>query len=334
MKIYLNHEPLTGCSVYRAILPFRHCEPILRREGIYLHMPVYLDLEEDYDAYMFHRILHPQMLPVVSRLKKQGKRIIWELDDNFFAIPEWSPAKSQIRPLDLENLRFCLDLADDIVVSTERLKEQLGYQDKTTVLPNLIDPREFPYLCPREKPQEFDPIRILWAGSNTHKEDVNLLVSDLKEYLNHEPRAYAIFIGEVPEALENHNQVVYLPMVPVQRYPALLQLTRAHIALCPLVDCEFNRAKSCCKWLEYSQQRAAVIASNVGPYRHAIQDGITGLLVDNTPGSWLSAIRKLSEDWEYARQIGNQAYFNILGQHAWQADEKRNQWVNFFRNLC
>lgn len=332
-NVYLNHEKISGCGVYRAILPHRHCEPILRQDGITLDMPDLLNLETDYDAFIFHRVLHPQMLPAVYNLKKRGITIVWELDDNLFEIPEWSPASKQFRQIDLDNLRFCLDLADRLIVSTDELKAQLGYEDKTTVLPNLIDPSDYPYLAPRDKPTEWDPIRILWAGSNTHAADIELVASDLLTFLEEEPLARAIFVGMVPKLLANHKQVVFLPMVPVECYPALIQLTRAHIALCPLVDHPFNRAKSCIKWLEYSQNRAAVIASDVGPYRDCIQDKVNGLLVKNAPGVWLNALRDLTRDWEFSRQLGNQAYFDILGRHTWQADDKRNLWLNFFREL-
>ena len=78
-----------------------------------------------------------------------------------------------------------------------------------------------------------------------------------------------------------------------QDYPALLNKLRIDVALAPLADYQFNRNRSALKFYEYTAAGAVTVASNFGPFAEAIEDGTTGLLVDNKPESWVRAVGKL-----------------------------------------
>ena len=58
-------------------------------------------------------------------------------------------------------------------------------------------------------------------------------------------------------------------MLTVRRYPARLARMNLDIAVAPLVDHPFNRAKSALKLLEYGALALPVVATDIEPYRGA-----------------------------------------------------------------
>ena len=81
----------------------------------------------------------------------------------------------------------------------------------------------------------------------------------------------------------------------------------ACVGLAPIVPIPFNRSKSNLKFLEYSAQRIATVASNFGPYAGTIQDGETGLLVSDNK-DWYDKIKYLLDHDDERNRIIENAY--------------------------
>ncbi|MBU0762801.1 MAG: glycosyltransferase, partial [Candidatus Altiarchaeota archaeon] len=96
---------------------------------------------------------------------------------------------------------------------------------------------------------------------------------------------------------------------PIDEYPQRVKDLNIDIALAPLRDSDFNRAKSNLRWLEYSALKIPTVASNVEPFR-CIEDQKTGLLVTE-PGEWENAISELIEDQSKRKMIGENAYHEV-----------------------
>ena len=75
------------------------------------------------------------------------------------------------------------------------------------------------------------------------------------------------------------------------------------LAVAPLQSSNFNSFKSDIKWLDYSMLGVAGIYSDVPAYQSTIINSFNGLIVDNNPESWISAIEALSEDGSLRRSI-------------------------------
>ena len=78
-------------------------------------------------------------------------------------------------------------------------------------------------------------------------------------------------------------------MVTVGRYPARLAAMELDIAVAPLVDHPFNRAKSALKVLEYGALALPVVASDLEPYREAPVSR-----VGDKPDAWIEALRAIA----------------------------------------
>src|SRR5205807_5787075 len=83
-------------------------------------------------------------------------------------------------------------------------------------------------------------------------------------------------------------------------YPAFIHWLQSlppyDIGLAPLVDNEFNRAKSMIKYLDYAALGLAVVCSDIAPYREIVRHEENGLLVSTAAGAWYQALRRLVAD--------------------------------------
>lgn len=101
------------------------------------------------------------------------------------------------------------------------------------------------------------------------------------------------------------------------------------IGLAPLEDTIFTRSKSYIKALEYSALGIPVIASDVGPYREFVDDGVTGFLV-RRESEWIDRIRLLVEDADLRERMGAAAREKAR-KHTIQAGW--GQWEQVFRSV-
>lgn len=336
-RIWLNLPDETGCTYYRQVLPFNHCREILAADGIDLHagghtggtMP-----DASYDAYVFQRTTGMQAFGFLHWIKKSGRKIVWDLDDDFLAIPEWSPAFNAVRQDgSLANIPIFLDMADAITVTNERLRERLCEEfdfltpNKIHVLPNLVEADRFKVL---PEPRPIRAPRILWTGSAYHAADLELLVPVVRRLVEETDFEF-VFMGDVPKPLRELpiDRVWHLGGAHIRYYAKLLCELGPDVALMPLTGCLFDQSKSAIKWYECTLAGAACVASNVGPYGREIRHRVTGILVENDPDSWCSGIREALDNhywlWSEAQQV-------VLDNYSWQSAEK-NKWVEFFRRV-
>ena len=147
-----------------------------------------------------------------------------------------------------------------------------------------------------------------FSGTNTHNEDFQMVAPALIKILKKYKNTYIKLAGrlEAPEPLKDFaDRLIFTPYVDWRRLP--YELRQCDITLSPLVDSVFNRAKSENKWSESSLVEVATIASDVGAFKISIDNGKTGILVDNTTDGWFKGISQLVEDTTLRENIARQA---------------------------
>lgn len=321
----------TACSYYRAVLPARHLTALLAEEGVNLVTDSVLAVDSGYDAYMFHRVPTMEFLPVLIDLAARGKILIWDLDDNMFEIPESNPNYAMMTTAVRGALNIVLRMARHVTVSTEVLKNQLPFGEKTTILPNLIDPED--WWGERELTAGLGSRRrVLWAGSNTHLADLSIIADPILEISQYRDAEF-FFYGQLPEEFENADsrKIRFTGSTPLSHYPGMMDLIRPDIGLAPLADNPFNRAKSNIKWLEYTMGGAVTIASQLPPYQDISETSIIKVSNDDF---WMFSInetlRKSSEELERIRRL---ARHEVLTRHSWTS-RASFLWFDFFKNLA
>ena len=232
--------------------------------------------------------------PVMEEIFASGKPVVYEADDLFTDMPDTHPLKGKAGRIQ-EQVLETLKQADHVTVSTPYLKQCFSkLNERITVLPNLLHEGVW-----RTPPSERGgPVVIGFAGTPTHEADLRLVEEPLARIAEKygENVRFRFFgcetarLKRIPLALPVPFDVDYLSYA--RRLPRL----GLDLALAPLEDNAFNRAKSNVKWLEYSVAGAAGIYSDLEPYAGSVEPGVTGLLVPGDEGQWFEALDELVGD--------------------------------------
>ncbi len=334
-RVWINMPDETGCTYYRQHLPYAKCKDELAARGIDLiagGIKGNGNPDSSHDAYVLQRATGPMAFTFLHWIKKCERKIAWDLDDDFLAIPEWSPAHKAVREDgSLQSLPVFLDLADAITVTNEhlagRIEEELDFtKGKLNVLPNLIDAAKYEH---RPRPDRRIP-RVLWTGSAFHAADLDLLVPVVERLIAH-TEWEIVFVGDMPAVLRGfpEHRVWQTVGAQIRYYPRLLCDIAADVALVPVTGSTFDASKSAIKWMECTLAGSAVVATDFGPYAAAIEHERTGLLVSlpNDPDAWVTAILKA---FVSRRELQAAAQEEVLAKHSWQSPEARQKWIDFF----
>jgi len=258
-------EKTNGGIYYRQILPFRHCKQFLQDRGVEVTIGGSFGPNISYDAYFFQRTLSLAYLPIIIELKRRGKILVWDMDDDLFTLQSGKEPNLvtgqkdaqglELAKLEMNALEICLGMADIITTITPALSEMINRQDKTLICPNLID------LDDHLGIPESHTGRVLVTGSDSHREDVMLI-----KYLYEETKNDLewIFFGHGPVWMT--DEATYIPWTQTKDYPRILRLIDPQWILVSLRENKFNESKSAIKVWEAGMTGANTIASNWGPY--------------------------------------------------------------------
>jgi glycosyltransferase involved in cell wall biosynthesis len=256
---------------------------------------------------------------IVPAIARAGAAVIFEIDDLLFSLPDDHPACRSTAEA-LSNLDAGIQLAHVVTATNEVLARELLRRGarQVVLIPNAIDPAVWPALDPGERVAAKDGrIVIACTGSNTHGPDLRLVLPALREVLvRHPGRVELRFWGCVPDEMRRlpgvTTEATYISRYP--EYAAALSTSRIDLAVVPLADNAFNRAKSYIKWLEYGAAGIPAICSRIGPYAGVIRDGEDGYLVDADPSEWISRIESLIEDRASLRRVAAAAYRRVRSE--------------------
>lgn len=201
----------------------------------------------------------PELLPVelMHRLKREGRPIVVDYDDDLFAVPKWSTSS---QTFDLGGIQeFCrgIMVAPDVVTTTTkagaRIVKDYAPQAETRVIPNAFDPT-LKLFRPFPAHQKGDVPNVGWSGGGQHTKDLEMLEPVFRECLK---RGYGLtFVGDGPRALRGLSPKHKIQWVNgshnVEMYHQSMPIAGIDVGLAPVVDERFNHSKSALKAVEYS----------------------------------------------------------------------------------
>lgn len=293
------------------------------------------NLFKEYDVYWTNYFSDDMAgASMIYHAQKHGKKIIIDIDDNYFDIPESNLNYEKFKPGTRERamLSTIISFADVITTSTFPLKERLDEHFKTVqkldkkivVIPNLNDIKDWDFV-PIEK--DFSKVVIGYSGSNSHHDDLDMILPAMKKIMEQYDHVYFEMIGILDKKraakifsdwdLKILDRVAMIGATPTfKEYPQWLSQRPWDIGIAPLVDTAFTRSKSSIKYLEYSMYSIPTCASRVYPYfidvggRKTITDGETGLLCRR--GDWFKNLEKLIIDKNLRIRLGENARKHII----------------------
>jgi O-antigen biosynthesis protein len=260
--------------------------------------------------------------------QEHGKKIVVDCDD-YLEMDESNPHKIEHKMFDANFvIKRTMQIADMITTTTDYLAGKLNeFNKNVVVLPNFmdLDRWQLPILK-----NTSNTIRIGWAGSITHLEDMKLIIEPLKKICDEFPQVQLIFVGDprvgIPFAgyrLEN------MMGVPFRFWPTKLHSLRLDIGLAPLKDTEFNRCKSRIKFYEYGICQVPGVFSPTA-YMERAFDGNFGMIA-NSEDEWYKQLRNLILCKALREDLGNAAFAHVVER----CSLKRNihLWVKAYSNL-
>ena len=268
------------------------------------------------------RPAHPYGARQFDRLGGHVARV-YETDDDILTM-EPSNDPFAMDPRGPESVRYCIRRAEMVTVSTPYLAELYApLNSNIRILPNFIKAELLD--MPRKRR---DRVTIGYQGGKSHLVDMCAIQDELRDVLDANPDVDLHMIG-----------VDFTPLTWVRR-PWLEDRCRFtrwsddvgdyyravdfDIAIAPLADRPFNRAKSCLKALEAAARGIPVIAQDSEPYRDFVKDGETGYLV-RSGEDWTKRLTDLIHDEAARDELGRNAReqaaaYTIQGN--WQLFEK------------
>ena len=259
-----------------------------------------------------HDVTFEQVESMVKEVRESGCQLIYAIDDNLLDLPR---ERFSFQDFHFQIVDFLLKNANGILVTTPFLAERFSiYHKPTYILKNALDDR---LLLPRRKPgiSQNSIIKIGYMGTVTHKGDLEMILPALKSVAKRHPNVRYEFIGGVAKTgtLLSDLPISWISPDPDQDAYSLFMLWftgRVHwdIAIAPLEDTDFNRAKSDIKLLDYAAVGAAGIFSNVRAYQNTVIHGKTGWLAESSNESWEEALETLISDHEMRQAIADEAH--------------------------
>jgi len=260
-----------------------------------------------------------------------GARVVFDLDD-LMVDPDLATLDTidGIRTMGLDEdvvrdmyrrIRQTAAAADACTCTTRELARPLRHLGKVThVVPNGFDDdtvvrSRAAHL--RSQAASDGLCRIGYAsGSRTHQRDFAVLAEPLADVLRAHPHTRLVVfrrafeLDEFPAFDDLRDQVEWRDMVDLDDLPD--EVARFDVNLAPLeVGNPFCEAKSELKYFEAALVDVVTVASPTGPFRRAIDPGVTGFLAEGVD-EWRSTLEKLVVDDDLRRDVARAAREDVL----------------------
>ena len=292
---------------------------------------VYLDWA---DIIVWNELYDDYNHAAFERARSAGKINLYEIDDFMhasFGEKSFFAGYTPDTPAHKRMIRWMND-CDGMIVSTDYLRDcYSGMVDvPVRTVHNAVD---IDRLEKMRSTHVFDNVRILWQGGPSHYEDLLMLVNPLARIKDEYGRRVKITLYGFDGKRRDRDGKWHIADIPFDHFApgdgiddffTRMGDMGQHIGLCPLVDDEFNLAKSNLKWLDYSSFGMATIASNVGPYRASITHDVDGLLVDNTDDAWYAALKTLIDNAQKRELLSAAAQASVRRSY-----NARTRWIEY-----
>ena len=300
-----------------AIIPFSE----LQKQGLCIfkykdEISLSLDDIAWCDILFIIRGTSPQSVWAAQEAKNLDRLVLGYWDDDFLSIPSHNLNYGHYSSPEVkENINTLFKLTDAFFSPSPKLADKLSsiHGGMAKVLPGVLGSE---VLRQPKCGNNLPPI-MGFAGSLVYVDQLDSLLGPAlaaaatsTDFKIHVIGANPNFIGKLPV------ETIYTQyMQNYYDYLTFASKLNWDIGLAPQVDDEFANCKFYNKLVEYTHIGCAGIYSKVELYTQVIQDGITGLLVENQIEAWRDAMLRLLKDPELRFKIASNAYEFVQSHH-------------------
>ncbi len=342
---FVHGSASSCCHWHRLIMPMRHWSSAHKHE-IRIEDKSFTGLFKTTPSHLFlHGVIREESLSSIGRLKDKGCRIVWNIDDDFWDIPEWSPVKISEREFGC--LKIIGDMSEHIICSTPRLVSIVQKKfpsAKAHLGENLIFRPHYNQVQPHQ-----DHLRVMWQGSQTHVEDLLPISKCLDLVAADEEVKNAVefwFVGYCTSEIRRKylgELAIEQKFVEFEAYPSLLCSINPNVCLAPISDHPFNASKSNLKVLESLAMGAVPIGTgrmmclggkygDPGPYGKILAANSCGF-VANSGEEYYRAIRYLVKCPEKRKAMAAAGRSVLNEEWVWDLNNPRPRGMAWNRIL-
>lgn len=315
MRVHFWSADEAGSALYRALLPGMSLQWLGHSVSASMRLP------QDWanlDTVVGCRVAKAEPTKMWQRLKEIGKRLVLDVDDDYFHLDPANPAA--VRTWDAAMLKRLADnmrLADVVTCCSEPLALVLrDYASDVRVVPNGLPAQ---YLgTPRDYQADGRPVSVGWAGTSSTVSDLPEAVRALNRIARY-PRPGGGVQARLVGISAEHAMRLGLrgrqlgALGWVERHEHYMQAVGEwDVWVAPYRDIAFNRAKYPTKFLESSILGIPLIASDIEPYRAVIRHGENGFLVRHEH-EWGRYMKQLVDDPGLRQRVGMAARAEASG---------------------
>lgn len=280
----------------RLISPLTH--PLLRdnvRIRLYPENTTSVDADVGLCIVQRNAFDHPaDAKELIDNLRLLKMALVVDTDDAFSLIDPSHPEHSVHTPT-IDAFNYLVKHADQVWVSTPILKRIVGGR-KTYVIQNALDDRVWNTYIRNTRLD--GPIEMVYMGTVSHDADLEMIIPALQKVDDKFPGSFRLTIIGVSS---NLPPAPWLRRIHQKNsiYPKFvkwfLRQGPFDIGLSPLVDNDFNQAKSDIKCLDYLAASILPVVSDVNPYRTTeLKEYI--VRVKNSPTNWERTLADIVKD--------------------------------------
>ena len=346
MRVAIIPSDKVACAHYRLAWP---ANAVAEQAGwsveihdpgdVTIHPPFMIkgiDDVEGLDLVVMQRIATPRQVRLVSAFQRLGIAVVVDVDDLMSDIETdngshkfWNEEFNGTPRYRL--LEQATRVADLVTVSTPLLSRKYAKHGRVEVLRNGLPNKAYAnpddvYNEHSKNPEEYV---VGWSGSlASHPHDLEVLGGAVRRAMDTDARIRFHVVGEpepVVQALNlDPSRVTGTGWLPFEEYHAALR--EIDLALVPLKDSRFNRAKSHLKALEFSAAGAMVLTSPLPEQVHLAENVPTG--VAHTEQEWENVIVGASALDEYvAERMAHDRAEVVRSTVQWAFTNRAGEWV-------
>jgi hypothetical protein len=267
------------------------------------------------DVVVFCRNCDYQDLEFLYEAKRAGKYVIYDIDDNFFAIPthsalgiihRWSPRLFIVTEF--------FRLSDYVRTYSQPVyDEAVKYNDNVDVVKSYFDFSLIDNVTVAPRPAG-SPTRICYQTSRgPYDTMMRMFLKPLDKVIfeGHGSIEFHFWGKEYPP-LSNRDAVrLHSFERNYDKFVADCYRSQFDIGLAPTETDLFSQSKTNNKYREYGAMGVAGVYTRMPVYEACIEDGVNGLLVENTEGAWREAIERLLHDTALRQRIVENARADV-----------------------
>ena len=248
------------------------------------------------------RLCDPGFRWLPGYLHQRGLRYGYFLDDNFWELDasvDRHLAPYFTNPAVIETLDGFVADADVVLVMSKRLRDYIARRHPTARVEYIVPGVDLDRIAASAagvKPDSRPEGELRIGYPTTRRTTVtDLLVGVIAAMREaHPDRVYFEFVGWVPDQVANADNVRVHPHIDnYDDYTAHALARRWDVGIAPLIGSPFEGFKTQVKYREYGAFGVAGVYSAVAPYVDYVDDGVTGLLVENTVAAWAGALDRM-----------------------------------------